>query len=281
MINSNHFDAGYASLTTEIINLYFDVYFPRAATVGAALRSPTVANRTGAGPLRWMTFAWLVSLYVDCPLGLGIHCPSDAQKNTVTEAIQAGDIVWPAFPHNAELAMADRSMLRYGVQMSRDLAQRFGVASSSVLSTRDVPGMPRASLSTLAAAGVRALSEGMNGRMVPVNVPPAFVWASQDGSVAMPTMWHWHGYGQLGEPGDPIRIPGSRHALAYCWRGDNAGPPLSADEVLQNAHTLQTQFDNRSTSAWVRRVLSVPTTYDAFGTEVHRPPPPLAPPFPP
>jgi hypothetical protein len=299
MINSNHFDAGYASLTTEIINTYFDVYFERAATVGNALRGPKYANRTGAGPLRWMTFSWLLSLYFDCPLGLGIHCPSDAEKKVISDAIQAGDIVWPAFPHNAELAMGDRSMLRYGVKLSRDLAERFGVASPSVLSTRDVPGMPRASLGTLASAGVRALSEGMNGRMVrpdfdlpfvherfyfrshlrshvcppfslqvPVNVPPAFVWASQDGSVTLPVMWHWHGYGQLGEPGDPIRIPGSRHALAYCWRGDNAGPPLSADEVLQNAHTLQTQFDNRSTSAWVRRALSVPTAYRAFGQDV-------------
>ena len=33
IINSNHFDAGYADLTAGVINEYFDVYFPRAAKV--------------------------------------------------------------------------------------------------------------------------------------------------------------------------------------------------------------------------------------------------------
>ena len=78
--------------------------------------------------------------------------------------------VWPAFPHNAELATGDPSLLKFGVELSKDLASQFGVPAPTVLSTRDVPGMPRSSLPILHQAGVRALSEGMNGRMVPVNV---------------------------------------------------------------------------------------------------------------
>lgn len=38
MINSNHFDAGYADLTVAVVNEYFDSYFPLAAKTGAALR---------------------------------------------------------------------------------------------------------------------------------------------------------------------------------------------------------------------------------------------------
>ena len=44
VINSNHFDAGYADLTANVVNLYFDTYFPRAAAVGDALGEP----------LRWL-----------------------------------------------------------------------------------------------------------------------------------------------------------------------------------------------------------------------------------
>ena len=222
MINSNHFDAGYASLTADVVNLYFDIYFQRAADVGAQLRSSKYSGNPGAGALKWMTFSWLISLFFDCPPNMGLHCPTKGQVTNISNAIANHDIVWPAFPHNAELATGDPSMLRFGVRLSQDLAERFNASKATVLSTRDVPGMPRASLKVLKDAGVTALSEGMNGRMIPVNVPPSFLWQSLDsegGHIQMPTLWHWHGYGQLGEPGNPIRIPGTDHALCYCWRG--------------------------------------------------------------
>jgi hypothetical protein len=133
-----------------------------------------------------------------------------------------------------------------------------------VVSTRDVPGMPRSSIPILKQAGVHALSEGMNGRMVPfpswnrsilteiylchacscpeilrtemagqvpVNAPPVFAWEDTASGESMLTLWHFGGYGSVGDKDWLIRIPGSSHALAYCWRGDNAGPPGTAAEV--------------------------------------------------
>ena len=246
----------------NVANEYFDKYFPLAAKTGAALRN--LNNTTpGAGPLKWMTFSWLVSLYFDCPTGYGLHCPDDAAKAVVESAIKAEDIVWAAFPHNAELSTVDPSYLKFGVRMSQNLAKQFNVTPPAVVSTRDVPGMPRAALGVLADAGVVGVSEGMNGRIWPVNVPPAFQWVAQRArgdvtshsadDIAMPTLWHWKGYGSLGDPGDPIRIPGSKYALAYCWRGDNAGPPTSSAEILQNAKTLQQQFSHQNPNAWIYR----------------------------
>ena len=63
----------------------------------------------------------------------------------------------------------------------------------------------------------------------------------------MLTLWHWHGYGGIGDPGWLIRVPGSTHALAYVWRGDNAGPPTMALEVVKNiasvkAHPLMAKY---------------------------------------
>jgi hypothetical protein len=123
MINSNHFDAGYADLTVAVANTYFDTYFPRAADIGALLRQQP-ATVPGAGPLKWMTFSWLVSLYLDCPAGYGLHCPSESDKSRVVNAIVAGDIVWAAFPHNAELATLDAAYLKFGVDMSQQLARQ-------------------------------------------------------------------------------------------------------------------------------------------------------------
>jgi hypothetical protein len=246
MINSNHFDAGYANFTTSVVNEYFDTFFPRAANVGQALRSKKYVGQPGAGPLKWMTFSWLISLFFDCPPGMGLHCPGSSAMENISNAIRAGDITWPAFPFNAELATGDKAMIEFGVRLSHNIAKRFDVSVPRVLSTRDVPGMPRASLNILKAAGVTGLSEGMNGRMVPVNVPPAFLWKSLDGKTNMPTLWHWHGYGRIGQPGNPIRVPGSDDALCYCWRQDNTGPPMDAQEVLNNAKGLVTSFGSRA-----------------------------------
>ena len=148
-----------------------------------------------------------------------------------------------------------------GPSYPQDLASKFGVTPPVVLSTRDVPGMPRSAIPILAAAGVTALSEGMNSRMIPVNVPPFFNWRDKASGTSMLTLWHWHGYGQLGEPGNPIRVPGSSHALAYCWRGDNQGPPMSAEEVNKNRAALERQYPGAKV---------VSSTLDGFVAAVRR-----------
>jgi hypothetical protein len=75
--------------------------------------------------------------------------------------------------------------------------------------------------------------------MVMVNAPPVFTWKDPNSGDEMLTLWHWHGYGGIGDPGWLIRAPGSTHALAYVWRGDNAGPPQSAEEIVKNIATVK------------------------------------------
>jgi len=43
---------------------------------------------------------------------MGLKCPSAAALATFKAAVQAGHIDWHAFPHNAELATGDASMLK-------------------------------------------------------------------------------------------------------------------------------------------------------------------------
>ena len=105
------------------------------------------------------------------------------------QAVTDRHIVWPALPTNAELAAADASSLTFGVRLSNDTADRLGVPRPGVLSTRDVPGMPRSAVPILVDAGVKALTEGMNGRMVPVNVPPVFKWKDPASGKSILTLW--------------------------------------------------------------------------------------------
>jgi len=236
VISSNHFDAGYADVTAKVVNMYFDTYFPRAATVGDAFLKAT------GNPLKWMTFSYLVSLYTDCPPNMGLHCPNSSQLAQFASAVKARHIVWPALPTNAELAAADAAALTFGVHMSNATADAFGVQRPRVLSTRDVPGMPRSAIPILVRAGLTAVSEGMNSRMVPVNVPPVFRWKDPASGTSILALWHWAGYGSLTDPGCYAQLPGSEHALAYNWRGDNAGPAMSASEMQGDFATVQKAF---------------------------------------
>ena len=54
VISSNHFDAGYADLTSIVVNEYFDTYFPRAAAVGAIVCSVRLTGLTQSSWIGWM-----------------------------------------------------------------------------------------------------------------------------------------------------------------------------------------------------------------------------------
>ena len=105
------------------------------------------------------------------------------------------------------------------------------VRRKTVLSQRDVPGMSRAGVPVLAAAGVRAITVGVNGASTPPSVPRAFVWRDPASGVSLPSMWHPGGYGGITYE-DAIIIPGLNIAMLPDWRGDNAGPPPTTADVL-------------------------------------------------
>lgn len=63
---------------------------------------PTPAN-TPPPPSPSPTQSWLVSLYLDCPTGMGLHCPTAPAVAAFRAAVEAGDVYWHAMPHNAQV----------------------------------------------------------------------------------------------------------------------------------------------------------------------------------
>ena len=107
-----------------------------------------------------------VAVYLDCPAIKAelpvLHCPNASAVASFKAAVRRGDIWWHAFPHNAELAAADAGMIKAGVNITHTLDARFGLTSKRTLSQRDVPGISRATLPILSAAGVPYISIGTN-----------------------------------------------------------------------------------------------------------------------
>ncbi len=89
---SCHLDVGYADLIANIVNRYFDTYFAGAIATAAQLRKQFPQPD---GPrYSFMTHAWLVSMYLDCPPGLGFHCPNATAASAFKAAVLRGDIYW-------------------------------------------------------------------------------------------------------------------------------------------------------------------------------------------
>lgn len=238
VVQGCHLDVGFANSAVGIINLWFDSHFPNAIKVANQLRnSPHTAAR-----LRFTAQSYVVSLYLDCPPGMGLHCPTPDQVAAFEAAVQQGDITWHAFPFNAELELYNPTFVDEGVALTHNLDARFGLPPKITLSQRDVPGTTQSAIPVLRRNGVQAVNVGVNGASGYPQVPKAFVWADPDSGESLYAMWHPRGYGGYSVD-EAVIVPGLTHALVTDWNGDNAGP---YDAVTYMAHfaDIQKEFPN-------------------------------------
>ncbi|CAE7237749.1 unnamed protein product [Symbiodinium sp. CCMP2592] len=248
VVSSNHLDIGFDGIPeigydNNVINRYFSVYFPRA--IDTASKVPYV----------WMTQSYLVSLYLDCPSGMGLKCPSQEERQRFVEAVRAGHIVWHAFPHNAQPEFMDPKTFAAGLQLTHGIDDALQVPRKTVLSQRDVPGMTRSVIPILRSNGVKAISVGSNTGSSPPAVPRpgVFRWRDEASGTEVFGMHHAGGYGGI-QVSDCVVTPGFDEALCPDWRGDNSGP-AQPQEWTSDLDTVKREFPGAEV---------VPSTFDAF-----------------
>lgn len=175
----------------------------------------------------YTTHAYLLSLFLDCPPGMGLRCPGPVLRAKVLNGALRGDITWHAHPHNAQYELYDSSLLEFSLQLVHDLDDRLGMPrkrtlvlvsgwrarwdgccqrarqpascpyhlSTNILHLhmqRDVPGLTRAIIPVLAARGVEAVSVGVNAGSAPPGVPPftPFLWRDEESGQQLLAFWH-------------------------------------------------------------------------------------------
>jgi hypothetical protein len=237
VIQSCHLDVGFADTAANIINEWFHKFFPLALSLGEELD-----QRGGPERLQFMAQSYVVSLFLDCPPGFAnLICPSLEEIANFTKAVNKGYIYWHAFPFNGEAELSEPGMFAAALNLTHSLDDRFALPHKATLSQRDVPGLTRAALPALTAAGVRALSVGINPFSTPPYVPRAFVWRDVGTGVNVTAMFHPYYYGGIGYS-DAVIIPGLSHAVVFDWRGDNAGPPTSVNDVIADFAAIRATF---------------------------------------
>jgi len=244
VVYSNHVDIGFDGISPipgfarNVVNKYLQVYFPRAMETAHNVSRDTQGKQS----FQWMTQCWLVSLYLDCPVGMGFKCPTAAQQTAVRTAIRAGTISWHAFPFNGELELFEPDLFNAGIELCHSLDDEFDLPHKATLSQRDVPGMTRSVVPLLSAAGVSAVSVGVNGFSAPPAFPRVSVWRDEASGKEVLLSYHPGGYGGISAE-DATWVEGMTHALIPSWQNDNAGPATS-EQVLSDLAYMQTQFPN-------------------------------------
>ena len=208
-----------------------------------------------------------ISMYIDCPSDWeGIQCPNATALAQFREAVQHGWITWHAFPFNTEPEFYDGPMVDFAVQLTHDVDSKLGQAKKTVMSQRDVPGMTRSIIPLLRSRGVNTVSVGANGGSTPPNVPPAFIWQDPVSGENVTALYLQGGYGGIDIFNRfgywvPTVLPGLSEVMIVDWRGDNAGPPPQASDLIHDFEQLQRQFPGAEVVA---------STFDEFAAVVHQ-----------
>jgi len=139
---------------------------------------------------------------------------------------------------NFEPELMTFGMVDAAIELTHKLDDDFGLPRKTVMSQRDVPFMSRAIIPALVRNGVDIVSVGVNGGSTPPNLPPAFIWRDEPSGTQVLVLLLQGGYGGLHLTKSswftPMMIPGLDQAAVVDWRGDNAGPPPSAADLIED-----------------------------------------------
>jgi hypothetical protein len=235
VVFKTHLDVGYTDFAAAVKRRYFDLYIPRALDVARELRQAGDADR-----FIWTTGSWILYEYLEQADG--------AALKLAEEGILAGDLRWHGLPFTTHSELMDPELFTFGLGLSRELDQRFGVHTTAAKMT-DVPGHTRGIVPLMVDAGLRFLHIGVNTASTPPDVPDAFRWREPETGAEIVVMYTKAGYGGVSSLGG--------HSLAFAHTGDNQGPPTK-EQVVRELSSLRARYPERDVRA---------STLDAFAAD--------------
>eukprot|EP00053_Salpingoeca_punica_P002328 m.37251 g.37251 ORF g.37251 m.37251 type:complete len:723 (-) comp11520_c0_seq4:1207-3375(-) len=249
VVQSCHLDVGFAELAAVELENYKN-YFLQAVDIANDFRQNPGQN--GEGQI-FTTHSFLVSLLLDCPPSMGFACPTQEEHDIIVKALQDGDLVMQALPHNAQTDTFSSPFFDVAINLAKAWSNKLGIPEPLTMTQRDVPGATRAIIPRLVKAGILAYSGGVNLASLPPAVPKIFKWVDMASNTSVLGLVHPNGYGGI-DRDDCVTIDGLPHVLCMDYNYDNTGPWTRPD-VEQHWQQIMAEFPGAKV---------VPSTYDTF-----------------
>lgn len=212
-----HLDVGFTDFSNLVVQKYNENYIPRSIQVAKELVKR--GNREG---FTWTTGSWLIYQYLEQA--------GEAERLELEDAIRSKLVRWHGLPTTMHSEVANKDLYQYGLSLSRELDERYGVQTIAAKMT-DVPGHTRAIVPLLRNAGIEFLHLGINPAATAPDVPDFFRWRSPDGA-EITVMYDKGDYGTFSV------IPGTQTGVFFAHTGDNKGPssPEEVEKIYARLH---------------------------------------------
>jgi hypothetical protein len=213
IVYKTHFDIGYTARASEVIHEY-------RTEMADRLLAAIERNKDQPKERR---FVWTLAGYPLREILWEGQTPE--RRAAIEKGIREGNIAIHAYPYSTHTEIAEPEDLVRGLNISSNLARRFGQPLSTAAKMTDVPGQSWIYPTLLTHAGIRFYH--MGGPLVnkSFDLPPVFWWEGPDGSRLL-TLYN-NNYGTPALP--PADWP-CQSWIYISMTGDNQGPP--APEVV-------------------------------------------------
>ncbi len=203
-----HLDIGFTDFAKNVTERYMTDFVPNAVKVAKELR-----EKNSDAKFIWTTGSWLIYEY--------LRTHDEESGRDIIEALKRGDVCWHGLPFTTHTEIMNEELFEYGLSLSRQLDERFGVKTIAAKMT-DVPGHTRNIIPMLKKAGIEFLHLGVNPASAVPDVPEIFRWEAENGDrITVMYNLYYGTYAKLGS---------SDTAIYFAHTNDNLGGQ-SAEEV--------------------------------------------------
>ena len=208
IVYKTHFDIGYSSTVHDVVHEY------RTEMADRVLEAIEKNSRQP----KEKQFVWTLSGWPMKQILWPGQTPE--RRGMIEQAIRSGNLAIHAYPFTTHTETAEIEDLVRGLNISSNLARRYGRPLSVSAKMSDVPGHSWFLPTLFTHAGIRFYHMGGPLVNITLGLPPMFWWEGPDGSRLLTLYNNGYGSGDLPPDGWPYKS-----WVSIRMTGDNEGPP--------------------------------------------------------
>lgn len=224
VVSKTHLDLGFTDYAENIKMQYINNFIPQAIELANKVNNAQAKNFV------WTTGSWI--------LKEALEHSDDKNRQRLEDALKKGYIASHAMPFTLHSEVLDYDTFDYGLSIV-DKIDKISCHKTIAAKMTDVPGHTKGIIKLLARHGIKLLHIGVNGASALPEVPPCFLWKSDDYEVVVI---------YSGAYGGAFKSDYTEEILYFDHTLDNHGAP-SPEKVMEKIDSIKKEYPTYQVSA--------------------------------